>query len=161
MCKLIVINCLLNGKLPNSIHVDIGDQFLNMEEGEQAIANQKDATYNEIVEKKTHYGFSSGSTVSLGHGRYSRFGSFMSTESVSQGIATKGKGMLLLTNKNIYFLSSQKTVKLPYNKILSFSAYSDGLGIHLSDSRRRPIIIGKIDGWFVYNVVTNIRNLTD
>lgn len=160
MCKLIVINCLLNGKLPTNIRIDIGEQFLNMEEGELVIADQKGATYSEILEKRTHYGISSGSTISLGRGRYSRFGSFWGTEKVSQDIVIKGEGTLLLTNMNIYFLSNQKTVKFPYDKILSYSAYSDGLGIHLSDSRRRPVIIGRIDGWFVYNVVTNVRNLS-
>lgn len=160
MCKLIVINSLANGKIPTGINVNTGGQFVNMEAGEQIIADQTNATYNEIVEKKTRYGYSGGTSTNLGHGRYSRFGSFVSMESFSQDIVTKGVGTLLLTNKNIYFLSNQKTVKIPYDKILSYSTYSDGLGIHLSDSRRRPIVIGKVDGWFVYNVVTNIQNIS-
>lgn len=159
MCKLIVINCVLNGKMPTGVPVDLGGIFLNMEPDEQPIATQQGAIYNELVEKKTHYGISMGSSKSVGKGRYSHFGSFISTTELSQDIVEKGKGTLLLTNKNIYFVSGIKTTKLPYDKILSYSAYSDAVGIHLTDSRRRPIIICKIDGWFVYNIVTNVNNL--
>ena len=160
LSKLVVINCLLSGKMPTGVVANTGGQFVKFAEGEHAIADQGNAIYNEVREVTTHYGFSSGNSIQIGKGRYSRMGAFMSSSKTSLQVKKTAKGTLLLTNENIYFFSTLKTVKIPYDKILSYKSYSDGIGINLKDSRRRPIIITGIDGWFVFNIVTNIDNLT-
>ena len=159
LSKLILINCVLSGKIPTGIKPPM-KRFLHFEEHEQIVLTLENTTYNELVEIKTRVGLSSGSSLRVSKGFYVRSGSFFSTPITSQQLQKKGEGSFCITNKNIYFISDTKSVKIPYNKILSYSSYSDGIGIHLTDSRRRPIIIGKIDGWFVYNIVTNIEHIS-
>ena len=159
-CKLLVINCILSGKLPTGVVANTGGQFVKFAETECPIADQSNAVYSEVREVKNYYGISSGSSMQIGKGRYSRWGSFMSSSTTSLQAQKAAKGTLLLTNESIYFFSDLKTTKIPYDKVLSYKAYSDGIGINLKDSHRRPIIITGIDGWFVYNIVTNIENLS-
>lgn len=158
LSKLVVINCVLSGRIPAGMHAP-SNVFINFENNEDVVLSLDNATYYELVEVKTRVGYSAGHSIRVSKGFYLRSGSFFSTPITSQQLQKKGEGALCITTKNIYFCSSTKTVKLPFSKIVSYDSYSDGLGVHLSDSRRRPIVIGKIDGWFVYNIVTNIRNI--
>ena len=52
-----------------------------------------------------------------------------------------GTGLFAVTNKNIYFSSSSKSLKIPINKILTIDQYEDGIGIHKleSDLKKHPV----------------------
>lgn len=158
LSKLMVLTCIFSGKTPTGVNPP-SNVFLRFDADEQILATLENAKYYELVEVRSRVGISSGSSIGVGRGRYIRTGAFFSTPITSQQLQEKGKGAFCLTNMNLYFVSNTKTVKFTYDKILSFTPYSDGLGIHLVDSRRRPIVIGNIDGWFVYNIVTNVHLL--
>ena len=156
LSQLVVINCVLAGRIPSGMRPP-ANVYVNFETDEQIVLTLENAIYYELVEIKTRVGYSGGHSIRVAKGVYLRSGAFFSTPITSQQLQKKGEGALCVTTKNIYFCASTKTVKIPFGKVVSYTSYSDGIGIHLSDSRRRPIIIGKIDGWFVYNVLTNIN----
>lgn len=158
LSQLVVINCVLAGRIPPGM-LPPSNVYINYEADEHIVLTLENAIYYELVEIKTRVGHSGGYSIRVAKGVYLRSGSFFSTPITSQQLQKKGEGALCVTTKNIYFCSNTKTVKIPFGKVVSYTPYSDGIGIHLSDSRRRPIAIGKIDGWFVYNVITNINTL--
>ena len=152
----VVINCVLAGRIPSGMRPP-ANVYVNFEADEQVVLTLENTIYYELVEIRTRVGYSGGHSIRVAKGVYLRSGAFFSTPITSQQLQKKGEGALCVTTKNIYFCSSTKTVKIPFGKVVSYTSYSDGIGIHLSDSRRHPIVIGKIDGWFVYNILTNIN----
>jgi hypothetical protein len=68
-------------------------------------------------------------------------------------------GILALTNKHIYFASERKTFRTPYNKIISMNPYENGIGIQKEGVTAKPQVFKGIDGWFTYNVVSNLTQL--
>lgn len=156
LSQLVVINCVLAGRIPSGMRPP-ANVYVNFEADEQVVLTLENTIYYELVEIRTRVGYSGGHSIRVAKGVYLRSGAFFSTPITSQQLQKKGEGALCVTTKNIYFCSSTKTVKIPFGKVVSYTSYSDGIGIHLSDSRRHPIVIGKIDGWFVYNILTNIN----
>ena len=68
-------------------------------------------------------------------------------------------GWVILTSKNIYFAGSQKSLRLPYKKIVSFEPYSDGMGIMRDAATAKTQVFVTGDGWFTYNAVINLAQL--
>jgi hypothetical protein len=69
-------------------------------------------------------------------------------------------GMVVVTTKHIYFAGPTKAVRVPYAKIVSFQPFSDGIGIIRDASNAKPQIFVAGDGWFTYNLVTNLAHLS-
>jgi hypothetical protein len=59
----------------------------------------------------------------------------------------------------VYFASSLKSFRVRYEKIVAFTPYSDGIGIQRDATTAKPQAFLTGDGWFVYNLVTNVANL--
>ena len=89
-------------------------------------------------------------------GFYYRVGAFKghAVESTERGHIDTG--LVVITNKNIYFAGSKKSVRIPYAKIVSFEAFSDAIGIMRDAANAKPQIFITGDGWFTYNLVTNL-----
>jgi len=47
----------------------------------------------------------------------------------------------------------------PYAKIVSFEPFSDGLGLVRDAAIAKPQIFVTGDGWFTYNLVTNLSRI--
>jgi len=45
---------------------------------------------------------------------------------------------------------------VPYSKIVSFTPYSDGIGIQRDAASAKPQTFVTGDGWFIYNLVVNL-----
>ena len=95
----------------------------------------------------------------IAKGIYMRSGSTKTTPIKENEMKEKATGTLFIGTKNLYFYSATKTVKIPYKKVVSFTPYSDGLGLQKDGDNSKPQAFKGIDGWFAYNVVTNIQNL--
>jgi hypothetical protein len=70
-------------------------------------------------------------------------------------------GVVVVTNKSIYFAGPKKSVRLPYEKIVSFQRFSNGLGATRDAATAKPQIFVTGDGWFTYNLVTNLAQLAN
>jgi hypothetical protein len=68
-------------------------------------------------------------------------------------------GLLAITNKNIYFSGEEKGFRIPYAKIVAFHPFDEGVGIIRDTANAKLQIFVTGDGWFTYNLVTNLANL--
>ena len=64
--------------------------------------------------------------------------------------------MLGFTTKHIYFAVSRKRFRVRYDRIVAFDPYQDGFGIMRDAQTARPQAFRTSDGWFAYNLVTNL-----
>lgn len=67
---------------------------------------------------------------------------------------------MIVTNINIYFYSAAKSIKFPYNKIISYVPFEDGIGIQQDKANAKTIYFKGLDGRFAFNIVSNIKNLS-
>ena len=67
--------------------------------------------------------------------------------------------LLGLTTKHLYFAGSRKRFRVRYDRIVSFDPYDDGFGImrEAQSAKRQSFRAG--DGWFVYNLATNLAQI--
>jgi hypothetical protein len=92
-------------------------------------------------------------------GVYYHVGGFRGRSIQTHGFEQVDRGAFGVTSKNLYFAGPQKTLRIPYPKVISFDPYSDGIGIHRDASNARPQIFVTGDGWFTYNLVVNLAKL--
>ncbi|MDT9170761.1 hypothetical protein, partial [Escherichia coli] len=64
-------------------------------------------------------------------------------------------GIFGLTNKHVYFASSLKNIRIPLAKIITINPYEDAVGLQKDGTSARPQVFKNIDGWFVYNAISN------
>jgi hypothetical protein len=155
--KSLIIQDMLNSVTPQ--RVTLNPCPINLQAREIPIWPFLDVIYYEEVTKRTMVGASRGVSIRIAKGIYYRVGAFKGEPVVTSSLQPKYGGALILTNKNIYFYSSEKTMRFPYSKIISFVPFEDGLGIQLDKANAKPIYFKGIDGRFAFNVVSNINNL--
>jgi len=58
-----------------------------------------------------------------------------------------------------HLLRGAKELQLPHAKVVVIEPFQDGVGIHRdgASARRQAFLTG--DGWFTYNLLTNVANL--
>ena len=68
-------------------------------------------------------------------------------------------GLMVATNKNIYFDGPKATFRIPYAKIVAFETFSNGLGLIRDSRSAKHEFLVTHDGWFTYNLLTNLARL--
>lgn len=157
MVKMLVIDDLLHGKKPDRIH--LSDIPLNLQKNETIIWCFVDVRCFESREKRVNYGVSKGTSIRIAKGLYYHIGAFKREPFITTEQRFIAFGQLFLTNKNIYFYSEDKSIRVPYSKIVAYTPYEDGLGIQKDAATVKPMNFVGIDGWFAYNIVKNIHNI--
>ena len=66
---------------------------------------------------------------------------------------------MALTSKHVYFHGRKKSLSIRYDKIVSFDQRRDGFGLMRDAQSAKPQLFRTGDGWFVYNLVTNLARL--
>lgn len=106
---------------------------------------------------KTHYrGGSQGVSIKIAKGVYYRTNAFKGYPVQEQELKYLGSGIFAITDKHIYFSSPNKTFKTPYTKMITIQPYEDGIGIHKNGATAKPQVFKGIDGWFTYNIISNL-----
>lgn len=116
----------------------------------------------EYIETKTireRRGTSHGVSVRIVRGLYYRPSAFRSRVHEWEETVLSDRGLLGVTTKHIYFHGRRKRFRVRLDKIVSFEPYSDGIGIMRDTQSAKPEIFGVGDGWFIYNLVTNLSSL--
>ncbi len=72
----------------------------------------------------------------------------------------QGTGSLFVTNKNLIFYSQSKGLKIPFNKIVGITPYSDGIEVHKDGANAKRITMQGFDPWFLMNMLSLISNLS-
>jgi hypothetical protein len=153
--KSAVLRDLLEGKMPERmvVHMDLPFNFQKIE---NLIWLFTGVNYYE-ERSKTHYtGGSQGMSVRIAKGLYYRASAFRGDPVVTSRTVLLDRGLMAVTNKHIYFAGDHKSFRVPYHKIVSFRALDKGIGIQRDAQSAKPQIFMTGDGWFSYNLITNL-----
>lgn len=156
--KAAAIRDVLDGKIPQRFTLD-SPLPINLQKGEQVVWAFPQVEYLEDRTKREYVGGSRGVSVRVARGLYCRVGAFKGHTVSRTERVSLGRGFLAVTNKHLYFAGEGKSFRVPYAKIVSFEPFSDGIGFTRDAATAKPQIFIMDDGWFIYNLVTNLARL--
>jgi hypothetical protein len=158
VAKGLILNDIFQGKLPDN-RLDIaGNSPFLLGKDETLIWIFQSVEFYEQRTKTTFEGKSQGISIKIAKGVYYRTGQFKGNPITNTQMTLIGNGIFALTNKNMYFASASKSFKTPYSKLISMTQYSDGIGLQKDGVSAKPQIFKGLDGWFTYNVISNLKN---
>lgn len=156
--KSSILRDILNGKLPSAkMNIQGNIPFL-LQKSESLIWIFKNVEFYEQRTQTVFHGRSQGLSFRIAKGVYYRTGTFKGYPVKTEEMKYICNGLVGLTDKNLYFSSSMKNFKIPYNKIVTLDPYEDGLGIQKDGSSSKPQILKGLDSWFTYNLISNLNN---
>lgn len=153
-----VIRDILNGKIPERIRLEL-PVSLNFQKNEKVIWAFADTEYLEDKTKRQYVGGSRGVSLRIMKGVYYRVGAFKGQFITNDERISYGNGVLIITNKNIYFHNDKKSFRVPYSKIVSFEPYSNGISFMRDLQNAKPQMFINNNGWFTYNILSNISKI--
>jgi hypothetical protein len=155
--KSVIINEALNGKITKS-RVDIeGSLPFIFEKGELICWLFNRVELHEM-KTKTHYsGGSQGASIRVTKGVYYRVGAFKGQPIKTEEIMHTATGILVLTDRNLYYSSSNKSLKIKYSQIISMPTFEDAIGIQQARANSKTIYFKNIDIWFMFNLISNLN----
>ena len=154
-----ILKDVLDGRIPKSKVTIVGTLPFLIQNDESIIWLFQNVEFQEQRTKTTYQGISQGVSIKIAKGLYYRTGGFKGNPVSTEQMTILGNGMLALTNRNLYFASPTKNLKTPYNKLISITPYSDGIGLQKDGASSKPQIFKGIDGWFTYNLISNLNKL--
>ena len=155
-CEVLVQ--LLNGQQPTPQITVAGSLPFMLEKNESLIWVFRNVTLHQQKIRREYQGRNRGFNIRVCKGIYYRTGGFKGTPGETTYMDRIGVGMACLTTKHIYFSSPEKSIKIPYDKILSVETYSNGVGLQKDGANDKPIFLEGMDAWFSYNVISNLKN---
>jgi len=133
---------------------------VNLQKDEEVVWVFPSCEYLEDTPRREYVGHSQGMSFRIMKGVYYRVGGFKGRPVDRTERVHIDTGMVVITNKHIFFAGPVKALRVPYAKIVSFQPFSDGIGIIRDASSAKPQIFVTGDGWFTYNLVTNLAHLS-
>lgn len=106
--------------------------------------------------RRSFVGRSEGVSVRVMRGVYYRIGGFRGHPVETSQMERVDSGVLGVTTKHLYFASARKSFRIPYAKIVTFTPYSDGIGVCRDAATARPQVFVTGEGWFIYNLAKNL-----
>ncbi|MGI6113878.1 MAG: hypothetical protein ACOYEJ_07120 [Mahellales bacterium] len=158
MVKGAVIREVLEGNIPERFKIT-GTLPFNFLKSERLVWAFQNAKYYEMRTYREYVGRSQGVSIRIAKGLYYRTGGFKGRPVETEKMVYIDTGLLGITNSHIYFSGSKKSFRIKYSKIVSFEPYSNGIGIHRDAQTAKPQFFSVDDGWFLYNLVTNLARL--
>ena len=150
-----ILRDILNGVIPQRVTLD-GQLVINFQKDEQVVWAFPGSQYLEDKTRRQFVGRSQGVSIRIMKGVYYRAGAFKGHPVEYTERVLVDTGLVVITNKNIYFAGPQKSIRIPYTKIISFEPFSDGIGIMKDAATAKQQIFITGDGWFTYNLVVNL-----
>lgn len=114
--------------------------------------------YQEKITKEW-VGRSGGFSFRVMKGVYYRTGGMKGHPVEHSSMEFNGTGSLYVTNKNLIFYSQMKSVKIPFNKIVGITPYSDGIEVHKDGANVKRMTMEGFDPWFIMNLLSVISNI--
>jgi hypothetical protein len=156
--KAAVLRDVLNGILPTPVTID-GNLPINFQKNEQIVWVFSDSHYLEDKTRRQYVGGYQGVSLRIMKGVYYRVGAFKGHPVEDTERVHLDTGVVVTTTKHIYFAGPHKSVRIPYSKIVSYQPLGDGIGIIRDAANAKPQIFVTADGWFIYNLVTNLSRI--
>jgi hypothetical protein len=127
-----------------------------LQKGETLIWPMWDTDYAELRTHTYYVGASDGFSIRLAKGLYYRHSKFKGYPVSMTGPEVVGTGPLYVTDRNLYFVSFNKTVRINYAKVIGLIPYADGFAIYTDGRGGKPHAFCTGDGWFACNLVANL-----
>ena len=157
MVKSAALRELSEGIIPERQNVS-GHPF-NLLKSEKLVWIFDGVDYIETKTRRERRGTSHGVSIRIARGLYYRPSTFRSRAHEWDEDVHADTGMLGVTTKHLYFHGAKKRFRIRLDKIVSYEPFSDGIGIMRDAMTAKPQAFVVGDGWFVYNLVTNISSL--
>lgn len=154
-----VIQDILAGNVPAPRILISGNFPFMLGKTEHLVWLFRNITLHQQKVKKEYVGRSHGMSFRIMKGVYYRTGGFKGHPVETTIMQKIGIGSVCFTDKNIYFASPEKSLKIPYNKILSVDSYSNGVGLQKDGANDKPIFLEGVNSWFAYNVIANYKTI--
>ena len=152
-----VLQDILQGKVPTPNIKILGDFPFLLGKGENLIWLFRNITLHQQKVQREYVGRTHGMSFRVMKGVYYRTGGFKGHPVETTIMQRIGTGSVCLTDKNLYFASPEKSLKIPYSKVLSIECYSNGIGLQKDGASDKPMFLEGINSWFTYNVMANLR----
>jgi hypothetical protein len=153
--KAAVLRRVMTGDAGSNMTVEDGFPVV-LQRGEKAVWCFNGVDYLEDRTRRQFVGGSQGVSVRIMKGVYYRVGAFKGESVYSTERQHVGNGLLLVTDTNLYFHGAAKSFRIPFKKIVSFTPFADGIGLVRDAQTAKPQIFVTKDGWFTYNLITNM-----
>lgn len=158
MAKGAALRDVLNGEIPERANI-AGRLPFNFQKSERLVWVFENTEYLED-KTRTHYrGGSRGVSIRVARGLYYRTGAFRGERIQTTETVSVDAGLLGATTKHLYFSGPKTGFRIRYDRIVAFEPYSDGIGVQREAASAKPQKFITGDGWFVYNLVTNLARL--
>lgn len=158
VAKSAILRRVLQGEVPANVQVDTGG-LVNFQKGETPVWLFNKCGYLEDVARRQMVGRSQGMSFRVMSGVYYRVGGFKGEPVTTVERKDLGQGTLVVTNLNLYFVGAHKTTKIPYKKVVSFTPYSDAVGVMRDAATAKPQFFKVDDPWFAFNLITNLAKI--
>lgn len=158
VAKAGVLRSLMQGQLPARVSV-AGGVPVNLQKGESIIWAFRNVEMFEDKIQKEYVGRSQGMSFRIMKGVYYRVGGFKGRPVETTHRVKVDSGMLIVTERNVYFAGPSKSVRIPFEKIVAFHPYDDGVGIMRDSANAKAQVFVTGDGWFTYNLFVNVANI--
>lgn len=158
LAKGLILREILNGILPKRIRVTNQVPF-NLQKNETLIWLINGVDYYTDKVRREYVGRTQGVSLRIMKGVYYRLGGFKGHPVDTVEKIYLGKGILGFTNKHLYFFNSNNSLRIRYDKIISVSPSTDGFTILKDGVTAKPQSFIDGDGWFSYNLITNLSQI--
>ncbi len=153
-----VLRDVMNGIIPERVKIH-GNIPFNLQKTEKIIWVFQDVEYYEQKKRTQYVGGSQGVSMRIAKGLYYRTGAFKGERVETHETIHADTGIMGVTNKHIYFSGDVKGFRIKHDKIVSFEQFSDGIGLQRDALTAKPQSFVTGDGWFAYNLITNVAQL--
>ena len=155
MIKSAVIREAAEGLIPERLNLETRPPF-NLMKSEQLVWVIDGVGYYEVKTRRERRGTSHGVSIRVAKGLYYSPRTFRSRAVEWEETVHEDTGLLGVTSKHVYFHGTRKRFRIRYDRIVSFDPYEDGIGVMRDAQTAKPQTFRTGDGWFIYNLVTNL-----
>ncbi len=159
VAKAALIRDVLNGRFESRVEV-VGSLPFNLQKSEVLLWLFTNVKYYQRRTRRRYVGGYQGVSVRIAKGVYYRVGAFRGNPVDVSEIVHVDTGLFGVTTKHIYFAGEEKAFRIPYKKMVTITPYSDGVGIQRDAMNARPQIFVTGDGWFTYNLIVNLAEMS-
>lgn len=152
-----ILRDILSGNIPTPQITIAGNFPFLLSKSEHLVWLFRNITLYQQKTQREYIRRSRGVSIRVMKGVYYRTGGFKGHPVETTVMQRIGCGNVCFTDKHIYFSSPEKSLKIPYSKILSIESYSNGIGLQKDGANDKPIFLEGINSWFMYNVVANYK----
>lgn len=157
-----VLRRIVSGQFPSDITVKLDGNFpVILQKSERLIWAFGGAEYYKEIVRREWEGSSTGYSMRVAKGFYIRQSAFKGRPIERREMALRDRGIVIVTDKNLYFSGPSVSFRVPYRKIVAVRPYSDGVGIHRDLASAKAEAFFVQDGWFISNLLQNLATEPD